>query len=84
MTTLNLTLPDTLMSFVEEQVASGKFTSPSEYVWSLIREARELASSRLERDLEAALSSPAVEMTAGDWEELRAEVRRFATKNGRA
>ena len=81
MTTLNLTLPDSLMTFVEEQVASGRFTSPSEYVWSLIREACEQASTGLERHLEAALASPATEMTSGDWEDLRAEVRRFAAES---
>ena len=37
MSTMNVSLPDELRSFVEEQVGEGRYGSSSEYVRSLIR-----------------------------------------------
>ena len=57
MTSLNISLPDPLKAYVEEQVASGDFGTPSEFVRSLIREDKEKRHERLEADLIHALQT---------------------------
>ena len=37
MSTMNISLPETLRSFVDEQVADGSYSSSSEYVRDLLR-----------------------------------------------
>lgn len=37
MSTMNISLPETLKSFVDSQVADGDYTSSSEYVRELLR-----------------------------------------------
>jgi antitoxin ParD1/3/4 len=41
MSTMNISLPDSLKSFVDEQVAGGGFGTSSEYVRELIRKDRD-------------------------------------------
>ena len=41
MTSLNISLPDPLKSYVEGRVASGDFGTPSEFVRNLIRQDKE-------------------------------------------
>lgn len=51
MSTMNVSLPDELRSFVDAQVREGSFASTSEYVRELIRrdyERRELRAALLE------------------------------------
>lgn len=51
MTTMNVSLPDELRSFVDGQVSDGNYGSTSEYVRELIRrdyERRELRAALLE------------------------------------
>ncbi len=55
MTSLNISLPDPLKAYVEEQVAAGDFGTPSEFVRSLIREDKEKRRDRLETELIHAL-----------------------------
>jgi antitoxin ParD1/3/4 len=57
MTSLNISLPDLLKAYVEEQVAAGDFGTPSEFVRSLIREDKEKRRERLEADLLRALET---------------------------
>lgn len=57
MTSLNISLPDPLKAYVEEQVAAGDFGTPSEFVRSLIREDKEKRRERLEADLIRALET---------------------------
>lgn len=38
MTTLNLTLPDSLKEFVEGQVSAGRYSSANDYIQALLRE----------------------------------------------
>lgn len=75
MGTFTVTLPDDLRSFVESQVAERNLVDAGEYVSALI--AADRAHSNLEALLLEGLNSgPAEELTIGDWEELRAEIRR--------
>lgn len=57
MTSLNISLPDPLKSYVEDRVASGDFGTPSEFVRSLIRQDKEQRRSRLESELLDALQT---------------------------
>ena len=85
MTTLNISLPESLKSFVEEQVAAGGYSTASEYVRSLIREAQERrAKAELEGKLLAALGAEAASMGTADWDQLRERVRRIAAETREA
>jgi antitoxin ParD1/3/4 len=54
MTSLNISLPEALKDYVEGQVASGDWGTPSEYVRELIRQDKERRLGALEQDLLAA------------------------------
>ena len=74
MSTMNISLPETLKDFVDQQVASGRYSSASEYVRELIREdEKRQAQERLESMLLEGLNSDATEMREEDWEEIRRE-----------
>lgn len=49
MTNINISLPESMQVFVEEQVAKGGYSSASEYVQQLIhKDQKRLAQDRLE------------------------------------
>ena len=64
MTTMNVSLPDELKTFVDSQVSRGDYGSTSEYVRDLIRRAQD--RDRLRSALLAGASSPIVS-TANDY-----------------
>lgn len=74
MTTMNISLPDALKTFVDEQVARRRYGSTSEYMRDLIR--RDLERTGL-RDLllAGAGSEPAVEVDDSFLDGLRARAR---------
>ena len=76
MATMNISLPDTLREFVEEQVAEGGYSTASEYVRELIRaDQKRRAEERLETLLlEGLQSGPAMEATPEWWEQFRADL----------
>ena len=75
MTSMNISLPEPLKLFVEEQVSSGGYSTASEYLRELIREAqRRRDRQELESKLLAGLHSPTSEMTADDWTALRERI----------
>ncbi len=80
MTTMNVSLPDDLKAFVEEQVAGGGYGTTSEYIRALIREARKQATrERVDALLLEGLNSgPAAPMDDEWWAERRREVERRA------
>lgn len=73
MPTMNISLPDHLRAYVDEQVASGKYTSASEYVRELVRlDQRNRERERIELQvLEGLQSGEGMEMTPKMWEDLR-------------
>ena len=75
---MNISLPDQLKEFVDNQVGSGRYSSVSEYVRDLIRDdEKRKAQDRLEALLmEGIQSGEATEMTSQDWSEIRAEALR--------
>lgn len=79
-TAMNVSLPETLKEYVQERVAEGTFSNPSDYVRALIRDdMRRQAEAKLEALLvEGINSGPAEPMTPKDWADVRAEARRRA------
>jgi antitoxin ParD1/3/4 len=83
MQTMNISLPDQLKEFVDEQLGSGRYSSVSEYVRELIRDdEKRKAQERLETLLlEGIESGDATEMTREDWTEIRREaLKQFQTR----
>ena len=62
MTSLNISLPENLKTYVESQVASGDWGTPSEYVRELIRQDKERRLANLEQELLAAAQGPKIEV----------------------
>ena len=76
MTTMNISLPDEMKAFVEEQIKQGGYSTASEYLRDLIRDAQKRAAQdRLEELLLEGLDSgPATPMTKEDWQGLHREL----------
>lgn len=76
MATMNLSVSDDLMAFVEDQVATGGYASANEFLCALIRDAQKRrAKLEMETKLLEGLQGPLVEMTREDWESIRREAR---------
>lgn len=82
MKSINISLPDAMRDYVEEQVANGSYSTISEYFRELVRQDRERkAQDRLEALLlEGLASGQATPMTAQDWQDIRQAVRERITK----
>lgn len=82
MKSMNISLPDTMRTYVEEQVAAGGYSTVSEYFRELVRQdQKRKAQERLEALLLEGLDSgSATPMTAGDWEDIRQAVRERIAK----
>lgn len=74
MTTMNISLPDTLKSFVDEQVSQRGYGTSSEYVRELIRKDQDRQHLR-GLLLAGASSTPAAPADTDYFESLRARVR---------
>ena len=74
MSTMNISLPDSLRSFVDDQVGTRGYGSASEYVRELIRRERDRQSLR-ELLLEGAASPRAGMADAAYFDRLRGRVR---------
>jgi antitoxin ParD1/3/4 len=66
MTSLNISLPEPLKQYIEDQVASGDWGTPSEYVRELIRQDKERRLYNLEQDLIAATKGQRIELTVAE------------------
>ncbi len=66
MTSLNISLPEALKEYVEGQVASGDWGTPSEYVRELIRQDKARRLSDLEASLVAAAKGPKIELSVAE------------------
>jgi antitoxin ParD1/3/4 len=75
MQTMNISLPDAMKHFIDAQVATGGYSSASEYVRALVRDAQQRqAKTRLEALLLEALDSgDSTAMTKEDWDAIRRE-----------
>jgi antitoxin ParD1/3/4 len=57
MNSMNISLPEPLKAYVESQVASGDYGTPSEFIRNLIRQDKERRRSRIEAELLEALQT---------------------------
>ena len=75
MQTMNISLPDQLKEFVDNQVGSGRYSSVSEYIRDRIRDdEKRKTQDKLETLLmEGIRSGDATEMTRQDWDDIRRE-----------
>lgn len=83
MSTMNISLPDALKSFVDEQVRQRGYGTSSEYVRELIRKDQDRLQLR-GLLLAAAASNPAAPADASYFEGLRDRVRKAAKANTEA
>ncbi|MEH2060668.1 MAG: type II toxin-antitoxin system ParD family antitoxin [Nostoc sp.] len=77
MKSINISLPDIMRAYIEEQVAQGGYSSVSEYFRELVRQdQKRVAQERLETMLLEGLNSGnATEMTVPDWEDIRQTIQ---------
>jgi antitoxin ParD1/3/4 len=74
MESVNISLPEPLMRFVDAQIATGRYGSASEYVRELIREdEKRKAEERVEALLLEGLEGEESELTSADWKVIRNE-----------
>ena len=84
-TSMNVSLPETLKDYVQERVAEGTFSNPSDYVRALIREdMKRKAEERLDELLmEGINSGPAEPMTQEDWADIRGNLEEHIARRQR-
>jgi antitoxin ParD1/3/4 len=72
---MNISLPEQLKEFIDEQVRSGRYSSVSEYVRDLVRnDEKRKAQDKLESMLMKGIQSgEPTELTRADWQEIRQE-----------
>lgn len=82
MKSMNISLPDSMRVYIEEQVAEGNYSTVSEYFRELVRQdQKRKAQERLETLLlEGLESGNATAMTDEDWQNIRTSVRERITK----
>ena len=73
MTTMNISLPDDMKTFVDEQVRARGYMSASEYVRELLRNEKEIAEFRAKID--EGYASPTTDLDDGFIESLRQRIR---------
>ena len=73
MTSMNISVPESMKEFIEDEVSSGGYGTASEYVRELVRDAKkQKEEERIEKLLlEALESGPASPMTKKDWEAIK-------------
>ena len=82
MSTMNISLPDSLKSFVDEQVSQRGYGTSSEYVRELIRRDQDRLQLR-KLLLAGALSAPTAPVDETYFEGLRERVRSAAKTTGK-
>ena len=82
MQTMNISLPDPMKQFVEEQVTAGAYSSASEYVRELVRaDQKRQAKEELEQVLLSAINSgDPIDVTPQMIDEVRHRLRSHAAK----
>ncbi len=69
---MNISLPEPLKQFVDDQIAAGRYSSVSEHVRELIRDdEKRKAEDRLEALLLEGLESDESPLTSEDWAAIR-------------
>ncbi len=76
MASLNISLPQSLKDYVEDQVSAGGYSTPSEYLRDLVRQDQKRSSEdRLEALLlEGLTSGSPIDITPEYWEQKRRQL----------
>jgi antitoxin ParD1/3/4 len=81
MTTVTISLPESLKQFVDAQVASKGYGNVSEYFRSLLREAQQKeADARLEAFLLEGLASESIPLDEEFWQRFKAKTANIRRK----
>ncbi len=81
MTTVTISLPESLKQFVDAQVASKGYGNVSEYFRSLLREAQQKeADARLEALLLEGLASESIPLDEEFWRRFKAKTEKIRRK----
>jgi antitoxin ParD1/3/4 len=76
LTSLHVSLPEDLKEFVRQEVADGGYSTPSDFVRTVLRERRaKKARERLDEALLVSLETPAEEVTPEYLASLRQEAK---------
>jgi antitoxin ParD1/3/4 len=83
MTTVTISLPESLKAFIDQQLATKGYGNVSEYFRSLLREAQQAEEdARLEALLlEGLAGGEDIPLTREFWKELKTEARQIAAKH---
>ena len=82
MTTLTISLPDSLKAFIDSQIATKGFGNVSEYVRSLLRDAQAKEDDALlEALLLEGLASKHLPLDAAFWERMEAKTEAILSKH---
>jgi len=85
LTSMTVSLPTAQKDYVRDRAAATGCSTPSEYVRRLIHaDQRATEQETLERKILEGLDSPAREMTADEWQELRSALREKLTERRKA
>lgn len=70
-------LPEPIRQYIDDQVASGAYGSPAEYICQLVRDAQRRAAKEglKAKVLDNMQNSDVTEMTLGDWAEIRSDLK---------
>ncbi|WP_309745490.1 MULTISPECIES: hypothetical protein [unclassified Chamaesiphon] len=79
MVQLSIELPDALTAYLQEQVATGQYTNPSNYIETLIQQDLN-RKTHLEQKLLESLDSPTSSMMQTDWDNIRKIVSQNITE----
>ena len=82
METMNIALPESMKTFVQEQVAAGGYSSVSEYFRDLIRaDQRRRAEAKIDALLlEGLASGEPIAVTPDHWESKKRQLRKRLSK----
>jgi antitoxin ParD1/3/4 len=83
MTTVTISLPESLKAFIDHQLATKGYGNVSEYVRSLLREAQQAEEdARLEALLlEGLAGGDDIPLTRKFWKELKSEAQQIAARH---
>ncbi len=83
MTTLNIALPDSMRAFIDEQIAQGGYSTASEYIRDLIRQAqKQAAQEKLDNLLiEGLASGEPIEVTDEWWQDKQERLIKLRRKS---
>ena len=84
MTTMNISLPEPMKAFVEQQAAKEGYSTVSEYLRAIIRNLQQQQTTKEELDarLLEGVQSPTRRMTDKSWAELEQKVRKRSPELG--